>query len=218
MIYIDYEAPGGITDVGFVYTPLGDDTPFQLELPAHNAGDAVFVWARGASGAPGIMKIRSPSFVDLMTLTSIHAESPSIVNGWHLMWGILPVDAYELYGSAGTNQFGIHVYRGVTGIGDVVTSTEVPDNFGADIPALTLDETDGTSRVWCGVIFNQPKEGASEPSTPAGLTKRLTSPSAIGGGTGVSYDTTDGVTAFFGARVDAFGAAYYVAWAVEMKQ
>lgn len=214
MIYIDYEAPGGITDVGFVYTAeTGDDTPFQLELPAHNPGDAIFVWARGTS-APGIGEIRNASDTGILTLTSLVQVSPSFGNGLHLMWGILPSGSYEFYGAAGTAQVGIHIYRGVSDVGAVGHVYDVLDNFGGEIPGITLEDTSGDSRIFCGVLWNQVKASVS---TPTGLTKRLTSPTALGGGTGVSYDTTEGVASFSPTYVDAFGGAYYQAWAIEMK-
>lgn len=210
--------PTDIEDVGFVYTSaLGDDTPFSLDPPAHSAGDAIFVWCRGHPATPDLPVGKNSIGTTVLTFESISQQSQDFGNNFHLAWAIdVDGDVTSVESSAGTSQIGIHVYRGVTGVGAVAVVTDVLDNFGADIPGLTLDVTDGSSRVWCGVIFNQLKAGASEPNEPTGLTKRLTSPSTLGGGTGVSYDTTAGVASFAGAEVDAFGAAYYMAWAVEM--
>lgn len=218
MIYIDYEAHGGITDVAFVYTSPGDDTPFQLEVPAHQPGDTIFVWARGAPGTPSVPEGRNTSNVKVADFNLIDQRSNSFVNNITLSWVIDAAgDIDSVAHTAGTLQIGIHVYRGVGDIGDVAVVSDILDNFGGEIPGLTLEDSSGDSRVFCGIVFNQLKDGASTPSTPTGLAKRLTSPSALGGGTGVSYDTTDGVSSFSATYVDAVGGAYYQAWAIELK-
>lgn len=216
MIYIDYEAPGGITDVGFVYTSeLGDDTPFQLEVPTHRAGDAIFVWARGKPGLPSVPEGRNSINVKVSDFNLIDQRANSFVNNITLSWLIdSSGDIASVAHSAGTLQIGIHVYRGVTDIGDVQVVSDILDNFGGEIPGLTLEDSSGTSRVFCGIVFNQLKASVS---TPTGLTKRLTSPTTLGSGTGVSYDTTEGVSSFSDTYVDAVGGAYYQAWAIEMK-
>lgn len=219
MIYIDYEAEGAdITDVGFVYTSPGDDTPFQLEVPAHNAGDAIFVWARGTPGTPSVPEGRNMLNLKVADFDLIDQRSNSFVNNITLSWVIDAAgDIASVAHTAGTLQMGIHVYRGVSDIGAVAVVSDILDNFGGEIPGLTLEDASGDSRVFCGIVFNQLKDGASTPSTPTGLTKRLTSPTTLGGGTGVSYDTTDGVASFSPTYVNAAGAAYYQAWAIEMK-
>lgn len=205
---------GAIEFVAAVYTAeTGDDTPEQLELPAHNAGDFIIACVRGTS-APGIGVIRDASTNTLATFTSIAQWSPSFGNGVHLMWCPAPAGAYEFYGAAGTAQVGLYLYRGPTDVGASDYVADVLDNFGGEIPAITLEDGSGKSWVWGGVIWNQLKASVTD---PAGLTRRTTSPSALGGGTGVVFDTAGGVASFGDTFVTAAGGAYYSAFAVELK-
>jgi hypothetical protein len=210
-----FSSPAGdIEFVAAVYTAAtGDDTPEQLELPAHNPGDFIIVCARGTS-APGIGKLRDAFSTDLITFTSIDQWSPSFGNGVHLMWCMAPAGAYEFYGAAGTAQVGVYIYRGPTDVGEAARVSDILDNFGGEIPALTMEDTSGKAWVWGGVIWNQLKASVTD---PAGLTRRTTSPSALGGGTGVVFDTAGGVASFGDTYVTAAGAAYYSAFAVELK-
>jgi hypothetical protein len=206
--------PAGIEFVAAVYTAdTGDDTPEQLELPVHQAGDMIVAVVRGTS-APGIGKLRNAFSTDLITFTSIDQWSPSFGNGVHVMWCLAPAAAFEFYGAAGTAQVGLYIYRGATDVGAFARVSDILDNFGGEIPALTMEDTSGDAWVLGSVIWNQLKASVTD---PAGLTRRTTSPSSLGGGTGVVFDTAGGVSSFSATFVDAFGGAYYSAFALELK-
>lgn len=202
-----------ITDVGFIYTTPGGSTNFALEIPPHEPGDAVFAWVRSSTGVPALPTIRDASLSVVGTMTLLDQRSQSFGNGMCLAWYIDTIgDGAFVYSSASADQMGIHVYRGPSAVGDAAFVSDVFDGVNADIPGLNLTVADGSSRVFCGVVFNQLHTVVS---TPSGLAKRLTSPSALGGGTGVSYDSA-GVNSFSTTTVNGDASSLHYAWAVEM--
>jgi hypothetical protein len=176
-------------------------------VPTHSAGDVILVIHRNLNEAtPGT----------LSGFTSFATTNPAFGYGSRAQYA---VDAGNTITTI-TNPFGhtmqVHVFRGCGGIGSVVTHDPNTANTSGSFPTLTLNATDGSSRVLACLLANQSHSTA--PTDPAGMTllADANAPVSYGGGDFVSWLSDAGVTTFTDKTTTWTTNAYWVTYSIEI--
>lgn len=179
----------------------------EIAVPEHVEGALIIVIARAIYSG-------DPAPTTLAGFTSLATTTPEYGVATRLQWMVDSDGSVTSISNGSAHTLSVHVVSGVSGIGAVAVRDLDDVGESAALPALTLEESNGSSVVMSVLLLNQDRAL----SDPAGMTLATENgtPENYGGGEFTSWITNDGVTAFTGKTSSWTGAAYWTAYSFEI--